>query len=136
MRASVVVARRLSSCGSRALESRLSSCGAWASLLHDMGDLPGPGLKLVSPALAGGFLINAPPGKSPLGCFITSLGANLCLPACFCLQALQLPHPIPSHLHSGVWCPGSPDCKTHLYPWSLLRTVKRGLVCSGMKHSV
>ena len=29
-RASVVVAHRLSSCGSRALEHRLSSCGAWA----------------------------------------------------------------------------------------------------------
>ena len=28
--ASVVVARRLSSCGSRALELRLSSCGTWA----------------------------------------------------------------------------------------------------------
>ena len=28
--ASVVVARELSSCGSRALEHRLSSCGAWA----------------------------------------------------------------------------------------------------------
>ena len=28
--ASVVVAHRLSSCGSRALERRLSSCGAWA----------------------------------------------------------------------------------------------------------
>ena len=28
--ASVVVARGLSSCGSRALEHRLSSCGAWA----------------------------------------------------------------------------------------------------------
>ena len=29
-RASVVVARWLSSCGSQALERRLSSCGAWA----------------------------------------------------------------------------------------------------------
>ena len=29
-----------------------------------MWDLPGPGLKLVSPALAGGFLTTAPPGKS------------------------------------------------------------------------
>ena len=29
-----------------------------------MWDLPGPGLKLVSRALAGGFLITAPPGKS------------------------------------------------------------------------
>ena len=30
MWASVVVARGLSSCGSQALECRLSSCGAWA----------------------------------------------------------------------------------------------------------
>ena len=31
-----------------------------------MWDLPGPGLKPVSPALAGGFLTTAPPGKSLL----------------------------------------------------------------------
>ena len=29
-----------------------------------MWDLPGPGIKPVSPALAGGFLTTAPPGKS------------------------------------------------------------------------
>ena len=62
-RASVVVACRLGSCGSRALEHRLSSCGARAQLLRGMWDLPGPGLEPVSPALAGGFLITAPPGK-------------------------------------------------------------------------
>ena len=62
--ASVVVARGLSSCGSRALERRLSSCGARASLLHSMWDLPGPGLEPVSPALAGGFSTTVPPGKS------------------------------------------------------------------------
>ena len=61
--ASVVVARRLSSCGSWALELRLSSCGSWAQLLCSMWDLPGPGLEPVSPALAGGFLTTAPPGK-------------------------------------------------------------------------
>ena len=52
-----------SSCGSRALEHRLSSCGAWAQLLHGMWDLLEPGLKPVSPALAGRFLTTAPPGK-------------------------------------------------------------------------
>ena len=31
-----------------------------------MWDLPGPGLEPVSPALAGGFLTTAPPGKPPL----------------------------------------------------------------------
>ena len=52
-----------SSCGSQALERRLSSCGAWAQLLRSMWDLPAPGLEAVSPALAGGFLTTAPPGK-------------------------------------------------------------------------
>ena len=49
--------------GSRALERRLSNCGARASLLHGMWELPGPGLEPLSPALAGGFLTTAPPGK-------------------------------------------------------------------------
>ena len=64
--ASVVVARGLSSCGSRALEHSLSSCGTWAQLLHGMWDLPGPGIEPMSPALAGGLLTTAPPGKSPI----------------------------------------------------------------------
>ena len=57
-----------SSCGSRALEHRLSSCGARAQLLCGMWYLPEPGLEPVSPALAGRFLTTAPPGKS-LGLF-------------------------------------------------------------------
>ena len=63
-RCGVVVARGLSSCGSWALERRLSSCGAQAQLLRSMWDLPRPGLEPVSPALAGGFLTTAPPGRS------------------------------------------------------------------------
>ena len=63
MQDSVVVSCRLSSCGSRALEGRLSSCGTWAQLLRGMWDLPGPGLEPMSPALAGRFLTTAPPGK-------------------------------------------------------------------------
>ena len=75
MWASVVVARGLSSCGSQALERRLSSCGSWsierrlsscgtqASLLRGRWDLPGPGIELMSLALAGGFLTTVPPGK-------------------------------------------------------------------------
>ena len=55
-----------SSCGSWALECRLSSCGTWAQLLRGMWDLPRPGLEPVSPALAGGFLTTAPPGKPSL----------------------------------------------------------------------
>ena len=61
--ASVVVACGLSSCGSRAIERRRSSCGAWGQLLCGTWDLPGPGLERVSPALAGGFLTTVPPGK-------------------------------------------------------------------------
>ena len=53
-----------SSCGTRALEHRLSSCGARALLLRSMWDFPGPGLEPVFPALAGGFLTTAPPGRS------------------------------------------------------------------------
>ena len=52
-----------SSCGSWALERRLSSCGARAQLLSGMWDLPGRGLEPMSPALAGRFLTTAPPGK-------------------------------------------------------------------------
>ena len=51
------------SCGSRALERSLSSCGAQAQLLHDMWDLPGPGLEPMSPAWAGRFSTTAPPRK-------------------------------------------------------------------------
>ena len=63
----------LSCCGAQALGAwasvvvahRLSGCGTWAQLLHGMWDLPRPGIEPVSPALAGGFLTTAPPGKSP-----------------------------------------------------------------------
>ena len=54
-----------SSCGSWALEHRLSSCGARAQLLRGTWNLPGPGIEPMSPALAGGFLTTVPPGKSP-----------------------------------------------------------------------
>ena len=64
MWASVVVAHGLSSCGSRALERRLSSSGAQTELLCGMWDLTGTGLKPVFPALVGGFLTTVPPEKS------------------------------------------------------------------------
>ena len=51
---------------------RLSSCGSRAYLLHDMWDLPRPGLEPVSPALAGRFSTAAPPGK-PQAAFIEHL---------------------------------------------------------------
>ena len=70
--ASIIVAHRLSGCGLRALECRLSSCRARAQLLRSMGDLPGPGLEPVSPVLAGRFLTTVSPGKSPPWCVITA----------------------------------------------------------------
>ena len=54
--ASLVVEHRLQT-------RRLSSCGSRTQLLHDMWDLPRPGLEPVSPALAGRFSTTAPPGK-------------------------------------------------------------------------
>ena len=63
-RASGVATRGLSSCGSRALEHRLNSSGARSQLLYSMWDLPGSGIKPVSPALAGGFFTTEPPGKA------------------------------------------------------------------------
>ena len=52
-----------------ALELGLSSCGAWASLLLGMWNLPVLGIKPTSPALASGFLTAGPPGK-PLKIFL------------------------------------------------------------------
>ena len=77
-RVSVVVARGLSSCGSR------------AQLLRGMWDLPGPGLKPMSPALAGGFLTTAPPGKPRAGT-IFYCHFPYCLPQCLgqCLAHSQ-----------------------------------------------
>ena len=49
--------------GSVVVACRLSSCGARASFLRGMWDLPGPGLEPVCPASAGGCLTTAPPGK-------------------------------------------------------------------------
>ena len=43
---------------------RLSSCRPWALLLRSLWNLPGLGVKPVSPALAGRFLTAGPPGKS------------------------------------------------------------------------
>ena len=62
--ASVVVARGLSSCGTR------------AQLLRNTWDLPGPGLKPVSTALAGGFLTTVPPGKHQDFGFYTNCISN------------------------------------------------------------
>ena len=44
----------------------LSSCGSWAKLLLLRQNLPRPGVKPVSPALAGRFLSTVPSGKPSL----------------------------------------------------------------------
>ena len=53
-----------SHCSLQALERRLSSFGAQAYLLHYIWNIPRPGIKPVSPALAGRFLSTALLGKS------------------------------------------------------------------------
>ena len=50
-----------------------SSWGSRAQLPHGMWDLPGSGLKPVSPALAGRFPATAPPGKPLLSPFYLSI---------------------------------------------------------------
>ena len=54
-----------SSCGSWALERRLSTCGAWAQLLQGTWDLPGPGVEQVSLMFQDWFLTITPPGRPP-----------------------------------------------------------------------
>ena len=68
-RALGIVARGFSSCGSWALEHRVSSCGARAELLRGMWDLPEPGVEPMSPALAGESFTTEPPGKPTGGGF-------------------------------------------------------------------
>ena len=70
---SAVAAHRLSSCGSRTPERRLSNSDARAQSLRGMQDPPGLGLEPVSPALAGGLPTTAPAGKSLINLFIHPL---------------------------------------------------------------
>ena len=58
-----------SCCGAQAQgHTGFSSCGTQAHLPHGIWNLPGPGIKPMSLALAGKFLTPGPPGKS-LFCF-------------------------------------------------------------------
>ena len=60
----------------------LSSCGSRAQLLRGMWDLPRPGLKPVSPALAGRFSTTAPPGKpDKTSWLIVFFLSALCVPS-------------------------------------------------------
>ena len=60
-------AHRLNSRSPRALQHRPQSWGAVAFVAPRHVDLPGPGVKPVSPALAGGFFTTEPPGKPKRG---------------------------------------------------------------------
>ena len=53
------------------------SCGSRSQLLRSMWDLPRPGLEPLPPALAGGFLTTAPPGKP--SCHIFDLATFCCV---------------------------------------------------------
>ena len=64
--ASLVVEHRLQMC-------RLSNFGSRAQLLRGVWHLPRPGLKPVSPALAGRFSTTVPPGKPPFLLFLCLL---------------------------------------------------------------
>ena len=89
--------RRLSSCGSRALELRLSNYGSRAQLPRGMWDLPRPGLEPVSPALAGRISTTAPPGK-PLAFILngtfTSVFGRYVLMYILCVRWLYRPEMI------------------------------------------
>ena len=74
--ASAVEADRLSSCNFRAPEHRFNNCGTWTYLLCSMWVLPGPGIKSVSPALAGGFFITEPPGNLWVLCYLMNTISN------------------------------------------------------------
>ena len=56
-------------CQCRAWAVCSRSCGTWAQLLRGMWDLPGPGIELIFPVLAGEFLTTRPPG-TPTTCFL------------------------------------------------------------------
>ena len=65
MQASAAVAQGLGTFSSLSLGPGLSSCGTRAQLLWSVWDLPGPGMELMFPALAGGFFTTEPLGKIP-----------------------------------------------------------------------
>ena len=54
----------LGSCGLWALEGGYSSCGTQTQLFLGMWNLPGPGIKPMSPMLGSGLLSTEPQGKS------------------------------------------------------------------------
>ena len=102
---------------------RLSSCGSRAQLLRGMWDLPRPGFKPVSPALAGRLPTTAPPGKPP--CHILKMmltrGISLILSLwnLLCFASSQfITTPICRHwAKDGTWLQKSLSLEIRLTPW-------------------
>ena len=108
--ASVVTARGLSSCGSRALERRLSSYGTWASWLCSRWHFSGSGIKPVSPGLAGGFITTEPPGTPRAFSLEASSPHPTSHPQEVCrLQSVLPRKPTPTSQHArAVFAPFNP----------------------------
>ena len=104
---SVVVAHRLS-----------CSMGLW--------DLPGPGLQPFSPALAGGFLTTASPGKSPTFSYLDCCDSHLLVP-------------LQSWIRSGPSSAQKPSMTPHFLfnnaEWSLFRHSQPPLPCPNCSFS-
>ena len=117
-----------------------------------MWDLPGPGIKPVSPALAGGFLTTAPPGKScPFNTewVLTKLSvcAGRASPPAPPRPKGHLVGPQPaeqvcqSHLHSahptrftvekgGAWPPAQADRQLQSLTWQDHQELSQGIASS------
>ena len=65
-----------------------------------MWDLAGPGIELVSPALAGGFLTTVPPGKSPRKKFLKVHSSYLRLKES---ERSNRPKILKAHLLKNIW---------------------------------
>ena len=119
----IAVRGPLSIAASLAAEHRLqtrrpSNCGSRAQPLRGTRDPLGPGLEPVSPALAGGFLTTAPPGKPHNSPFKVhkSMIFSIVTELCNChynliLQHFLSLHPLPKPPYSLVVTP-----KAHLPP--------------------
>ena len=103
---SVVAVLGLSSCGSQTLKHRLNSCDAQAELLCRMWDLPGPGIKPMPPALAGGFFTTEPPGRHFYTFnsvqFSCSVMSDICNPMDCSMPGLPVHHQLPEFTQTNV----------------------------------
>ena len=106
-RAQAVGCTGFCSCGSQALEHRLSSHGTRASLVPGMWDVPRSGMEPTTPALAGGFFTTEPPGKPHdyTKLSLTPAHATLCPSS----AAQQSAHPLQARL-ATLLKPSSSQC--------------------------